>query len=426
MNRDIWFSAHMAAKEYFGTNNADEIDTYELSKIYPNFDFDIYGLGGDDTLSATFLGRDGVDTVEGGFGDDFMAASVYASGFASALFIGDEGTDSLHISNKHILVGSFSRPYSNITEFKIRSKDDGSIMNVAIDDSTEFISLQLSDDSVTYLLTEDIAKGRIRAVTWEELYSRTHEGNADWYLNGLDTYSSLFDSILALEGISTPFTASSWTENVFVNRVLIGENNKGVLQAKLVDKDSWSGPTGSVVAGTAANDVVRGLGGWDILSGSDGNDLVHGGNGRDIISGNRGSDELHGDFGLNTYLSEIDGSVDLIAIKSDQFLSNWWYGKAGNSPNGEKADIIEGLDANDQIKIIGVATSDLTFRDSITHRGLTGVGIYAKGVLEALYTGSNLNAYQISNITSGDNSATAMANRLWSYWGDNTVPSLQV
>ena len=41
---------------------------------------------------------------------------------------------------------------------------------------------------------------------------------------------------------------------------------------------------------------------------------------------------------------------DLIAIKSDQHLSNFWYGKAGNSPNGEKADFIEGLDATDESK----------------------------------------------------------------------------
>ena len=53
------------------------------------------------------------------------------------------------------------------------------------------------------------------------------------------------------------------------------------------------------------------------------------------------------------------------------------YGKAGNSPNGEKADFIEGLDALDEIKIIGVMTSDLTYA-STTHRGITGVGIYAK------------------------------------------------
>ena len=111
--------------------------------------------------------------------------------------------------------------------------------------------------------------------------------------------------------------------------------------------------------------------------------------------------------------------------QSDQHLSNFWYGKAGNSPNGEKADFIEGLDANDEIKIIGVFTPDISVVDNVTARGVTGIGIYAKGTLEAVYTGGNLSTSQIQNMTTGDGSTTAMNNRMWSYWGDNTVPALQ-
>lgn len=218
--------------------------------------------------------------------------------------------------------------------------------------------------------------------------------------------------------------ASTWSETVSINLELTGTSSSGILQAKQVEKDNWTGPTGSLITGSSGNDIIRGLAGWDILDGGAGDDLIHGGNGRDVITGGTGSDELHGDFGWNTYKDQRDGSVDLIAIKSDQFLSNWWYGKAGNSPNGEKSDIIEGLDSTDQIKIIGVATSDLSFRDGISHKGVTGIGIYAKGVLEALYTGGDLSVSQISSMTTGDNSAQAMANQLWSYWGDNTVPAL--
>ena len=45
--------------------------------------------------------------------------------------------------------------------------------------------------------------------------------------------------------------------------------------------------------------------------------MIYGGNGWDIFTGGAGSDELHGDFGLNTYKDQLDGSTDLIAIKSD-------------------------------------------------------------------------------------------------------------
>ena len=61
-----------------------------------------------------------------------------------------------------------------------------------------------------------------------------------------------------------------------------------------------------------------------------GDDLVHGGNGRDIISGGMGADELHGDFGWYTYIDQRDGAEDLIAVKSDQFLHNYWYESSGN------------------------------------------------------------------------------------------------
>ena len=129
------------------------------------------------------------------------------------------------------------------------------------------------------------------------------------------------------------------------------------------------------------------------------------------------ADELHGDFGWNTYRSEKDGYDDLIVIKSDQHLSNWIYGKAGNNPAGEKTDFIEGLDAIDEIKIIGVMSSDLTFGNT-SHRGITGVGIYAKGTLEAIYTGGDLSVAQITGMTSGDPTAQ------WSYRTGAAAPDV--
>ena len=128
-------------------------------------------------------------------------------------------------------------------------------------------------------------------------------------------------------------------------------------------------PKCSALNGNSGDDTIRGLAGWDVIDGGAGDDLIHGGNGRDIIAGGTGSDELHGDFGWNTYKDQRDGSTDLIAIKSDQHLNNWWYGTSGNNPNGEKTDFIEDLDSFDQIKIIGVSTQDHSFKDGVTGRG---------------------------------------------------------
>ena len=213
---------------------------------------------------------------------------------------------------------------------------------------------------------------------------------------------------------------STWAGKVRINHETTGSTSDSVIQAKQVVKgEHRSGWVGSIVTGTSENDIVRGLAGFDQLFGKDGDDLIHGGNGRDIIDGGKGSDELHGDFGWNTYKDQRDGSKDLIAIKSDQYLVNPWDGQAGNNPNGEKADFIEALDSDDEIKIVGVATENLEFKEGVTARGVTGIGIYAGGSLEAVYTGKNLGLGDITQMTTGE------TNVQWSYWGDNTVPPLQ-
>ena len=208
--------------------------------------------------------------------------------------------------------------------------------------------------------------------------------------------------------------ASSWIKRVQINRVAKATNAGGRLEAKQINLGSGE-VAGSVISGGEGNDDIKGFAGWDFLDGGAGDDLIHGGNGRDILTGGVGRDELHGDFGWNTYRSEKDGVSDLIAIKSDQFLVNWLYGQAGNSPNGEKSDIIEGLDSIDKIKIIGIDTSEITFAANVNAKGVTGIGIYGKGILEALYTGGDLTLAQIQSMTSGDASAAAMSNSINSY-----------
>ena len=214
-------------------------------------------------------------------------------------------------------------------------------------------------------------------------------------------------------------TARTWSAQVRINSE-ITSTSENIWQATQVEKGEHStGFVGSIVDGDEFSNVIRGLAGFDQLFGKDGDDLIHGGNGRDIIDGGKGSDELHGDFGWNTFRDQQDGSKDLIAIKSDQYLVNHWDGQAGNNPNGEKADFLEGLDSDDEIKIVGVSTQDLEFKEGVTARGVTGIGIYAGGALEAVYTGASLGLGQISEMTSGE------TNVMWSYWGDNTIPPLQ-
>ena len=207
--------------------------------------------------------------------------------------------------------------------------------------------------------------------------------------------------------------ASSWNDKVLIKSVGQAGDNGGRLEAPQID-DLTTGNQGSVLNGAGGKDQIQAKAGWDVIDGGANDDFIRAGNGRDIITGGFGADELWGDFGWNTYKSEKDGSRDLIAIKSDQNLVNWLYGKAGNNPNGEKADIIEGLDSNDVIKILGASTESLSFANASAH-GLSGIGIYAGGALEALYTGGDLSIDQIRGMTSGDASAAAMNNSLSGY-----------
>jgi len=213
---------------------------------------------------------------------------------------------------------------------------------------------------------------------------------------------------------SLTINASSWTGSIKINFAAKAAAEGERLDAKQIDFSSAT-PAGSILQGGDGNDQLWGKAGWDVFDGGKGNDLIRAGNGRDILTGGFGADELHGDFGWNTYKSEKDGFSDLIAIKSDQHLSNWIYGKAGNNANGEKADIIEGLDANDKIRIIGVFSPDITVRAGATAHGVSGIGIYAKGALEALYTGGDLSIAQLTAMTSGDGSAAALNNQVSSY-----------
>lgn len=159
------------------------------------------------------------------------------------------------------------------------------------------------------------------------------------------------------------------------------------------------------MSGSYGNDVLTGYRGADEIWGNSGDDLIKAGNGRDTIWGDDGSDVLYGGFGRNTFLWEDDDDFDQIFIKSDQFAYNYLYESAGNSPNGEKADIIKGLDEIDRIFVQGVATEQLSF-GSVNHtfgdgQSVSGVGIFAQGVLEAVYTGGDLTAGQLQNMTSG-------------------------
>lgn len=152
---------------------------------------------------------------------------------------------------------------------------------------------------------------------------------------------------------STTIINNSGSRSVINNGGVImnGDNNGTISFGAL---NNWIGSAGddsyegsSSIAqddqfyGGDGNDALTGHRGSDSLFGENGDDILRAGNGKDEIFGGAGMDEMYGGFGRNTFGDARDGTVDSIFFKSDQFADNWVYGSAGNSPNGEKADIFE-------------------------------------------------------------------------------------
>ena len=191
--------------------------------------------------------------------------------------------------------------------------------------------------------------------------------------------------------------------------ITVGDINVNSLKGT-ASADALSGRSGNdfendVIDGMGGNDVLTGYRGADQLNGGVGNDEVRAGNGKDILTGGEGMDELYGGFGMNTFTGEQDGYADDLYLKSDHLAVNWLTNTANNNLNGYKTDEIGALDSYDKIHIQGAMDSQLSFMDTSHVRGdgteLDGIGIYASGSLEAVYTGGNLSVQQVMSMTSG-------------------------
>ena len=151
------------------------------------------------------------------------------------------------------------------------------------------------------------------------------------------------------------------------------------------------------IYGREEDDYLLANRGRDTLIGGGGNDIIRAGNGADQITGGSGSDTMYGGFGSNDFWDLDDGYADTIYLKSDQFAYNYVYGKAGNSPNGEKEDWLFGIEARDRVIIQGVPTSALTVEKIGEF-----IEVAAYGVPEAVFSDHSLTLSQAAQMVSGE------------------------
>jgi len=162
-------------------------------------------------------------------------------------------------------------------------------------------------------------------------------------------------------------------------------------------------PANDLFRGGDGDDELTGYRGADLLVGDAGDDILRGGNGKDVLTGGTGGDTMYGGFGQNTFTGERDGAIDKLWLKSDHLATNWLTNSANNQ-DGTKVDIIGTLDTFDRIYIQGAYNGQLSYgatTANIQGQEVSGLGIYAGSVLEAIYTGNNVTSSQLDLMTTG-------------------------
>ncbi|KZR78268.1 RTX-I toxin determinant A from serotypes 1/9 [Prochlorococcus marinus str. MIT 1320] len=153
------------------------------------------------------------------------------------------------------------------------------------------------------------------------------------------------------------------------------------------------------IYGYSGNDLIHGNHGPDIVDGGIGNDILRGGHGHDDLRGGAGLDFLWGGQGSNVLSAGIDSVKDDLYVPVDSVVN-----PAGN-PGGANRDFLTQVTSADRIYMHGIDDEALTYVAGVLDprgSGLSGVGIYANGILEAIvHDSSGLSVSQVNNITIG-------------------------
>lgn len=279
--------------------------------------------------------------------------------------------------------------------------------------------------SDNYLIVEELLRGEVRYITKNEYrdYREKSISNAQ-ASEYLDSGSSLISEngnsagingvIMIDNSITTIDQSSDYSVTNNFNIVINGNGNiigdfgnTQFQQSGTSGNDSIEGdflePADDAFRGGGGDDELTGYRGGDLLVGDAGNDILRGGNGRDVLTGGAGTDTLYGGFGQNTFAGEQDGAVDVLYLKSDHLAVNWLTNTSGNQ-DGSKVDIIGPLDTFDKILVQGVIDSQLSFASTsatIQGQSVSGLGLYADNILEAIYTGNNMTTSQLELVTAG-------------------------
>ena len=270
--------------------------------------------------------------------------------------------------------------------------------------------------------------------TWDQaLWDPIFDSFSSNYYQWTATEYSYHDTTVKARGsFEIEQTGPNWyqiTDNSIYSSILISSKSRGTLRAYSLDvigsesrapapvfegkllqgsdlitgsnyNDNIMSHTGAdqIYAGIG-DDVIHGNHGADIVDGGAGNDIVRGGHGHDDLRGGTGADFLWGGQGSNVLAAGIDTVKDDLYVPVDSVVNT------NGNPGGANRDLLTEVTTEDRIYMHGIDDSALTYAAGVLDpkgSGLSGVGIYANGILEAIvHDSSGLNASQVNEITTG-------------------------
>ncbi|MGJ5632634.1 beta strand repeat-containing protein [Nostoc sp. CALU 1950] len=372
-----------------GTNQVSYKNIERLNILGTDYNDNIVGNSGNDTLST---GNGGNDTIDGGEGDDVLSVNYKGSAAIATTYNATTNTGSIRSGTNQVNYKNIERLNVLGTSYNDRivgnsGKDtlSGGVGNDTLtggagndlfvynsdisynkdtDTITDFGGVgKGSNPSATVIASLDTLQFTSNGFTAQNL-QLTQNGN-----NLEITFENLANSKVILQNFKLEnldnFSVTS-SRPAIGNILFYGETSvtdsfdvfdANSTQTNLFNKNTvtfLNDLNNNITGFDNSNDVINGQGGNDIIDGLSGNDIIRGGAGNDSLIGGAGNDSLIGGAGNN--ILDGDAGDDILNV-SGSIGNNTLQGGVGDdrlSAGASTGDnLLSGGDGNDYLDISG-------------------------------------------------------------------------
>ncbi|MEH1908088.1 MAG: calcium-binding protein [Nostoc sp.] len=372
-----------------GTNQVSYKNIERLNILGTDYNDNIVGNSGNDTLST---GNGGSDTIDGGEGDDVLSVNYNGSVAIATTYNATTNTGSIRSGTNQVNYKNIERLNILGTEYNDRivgnsgndtlsggvgnntltggAGNDEFVYNAEFfykentDTITDFGGVgKGSNPSATVIASLDTLQFTSDGFTAQNL-QLTQNGN-----NLEITFENLANSKVILQNFklenldNLPATSSrpAIGNILFYGQTSVTDSfdvfDANSTQANLFNKNTvtfLNDLNNNITGFDNSNDVINGQGGNDIIDGLSGNDILRGGAGNDSLIGGAGNDSLIGGAGNN--ILDGDAGDDILNV-SGSIGNNTLEGGAGDdrlSADASTGDnLLSGGDGNDSLDISG-------------------------------------------------------------------------